>query len=47
MKVLGLACSVAGAICVEVVKPDTSFGNHSKHDFVLGNIILILQVRPE
>lgn len=40
----GLGAAVAGAVCVEVVGPDTSFGGGSKADFVYGNIVVILQV---
>ncbi len=43
-QVLGLAAAVAGAVCVEVVGPDTSFGSGSKADFVYGNVVVILQV---
>jgi len=45
LKGFGLAMAVAGAITIEVVKPGGKTGGHSASELVLGNIIIVLQVR--
>lgn len=46
LKSIGLSCAVAGAVCVEVIKPRK--GGHddgvSSSDFIIGNIVVVLQV---
>lgn len=46
-KALGIAMAVAGAITIEVVKPGNGTGARSAKDVVFGNILVVVQVRPE
>lgn len=49
LKSIGLSCAVAGAVCVEVIKPKK--GGHddgvSSSDFIIGNIVVVLQVNQK
>lgn len=50
LKSFGLSCAVAGAVCVELIKPahgakSSSNDGVSATDFAVGNIVVVLQVR--
>lgn len=45
LKAFGMAMAVAGAITIEVVKPGGGNGGRSAQQVVLGNILVVMQVK--